>query len=175
MSEISILPASAIDRRLIKAAAKYASPQELSDAVLNQLTPAQAQDRVLEILDSKTILDDIQERRILLIKMAEYLDWLESQKGDNASWSAIARMFKLVSDQIERSNISLTDVSTKLAADQARMFVDGFVMGFDTVLKRLRKEHELEIDEDDVIELMQVGASASQEYIDKVTVSVVDA
>lgn len=175
MSEISILPASAIDRRLIRAAAKYSSPQELSEAVLGQLTPAQAQDRVLEILESKTILDEIQERRLLLVKMAEYLDYLEGQKGNEKAWSSIARMFKVVSDQIERSNVSLTDVSTKLAADQARMFVDGFVMGFDVVLKRLRKEHELEIDEDDVIELMQVGASASQEYIDKVTVSAVEA
>lgn len=169
MTSNSILPASSIDRRLIRAAAKYASPRELSEAVLGQLTPEQAQARVLEILDSKTILDEVQERRLLLVRMSEHLDWMEKQKGNEKAWPTIAKMFKLVSDQIERSNISLTDVSTKLASDQARMFVDGFVLGFDAVLKKLSEERDLEIDEEDVIELMQVGTKVSEEYIEKVT------
>ena len=168
MTETSILPASSIDRRLIRAAAKYATPRELSEAVLGQLTPEQAQARVLEILDSKTILDEIQERRILLVQMAEHLSWMREQKYNEKSWTAISQMFKIVSDQVERSNISLTDVSTKLAADQARMFVDGYVMGFEAVLKNL-KARDIEIEDDAVLELVQVGADASAAYVDTVT------
>lgn len=168
MTETSILPASSIDRRLIRAAAKYATPRELSEAVLGQLTPEQAQARVLEILDSKTILDEIQERRILLVQMAEHLAWMREQKYNEKSWTAISQMFKIVSDQVERSNISLTDVSTKLAADQARMFVDGYVMGFEAVLKNL-KARDIEIEDEAVLELVQVGADASAAYVDTVT------
>lgn len=168
MTKTSILPASSMDRRLIRAAAKYASPVELSEAVNGMLTPEQAQNRVLEILESKTILDEIQERRILLVRMSEHLDWMMDQKGSDKSWSAIAKMFKLVSDQIERSNISLTDVSTKLAADQARMFVDGYMMGFNALLKKL-KDKEIELEEEDVLELVRVGADASSAYVETVT------
>lgn len=145
------------------------TPTELSESVLGQLTPAQAQARVLEILDSKTILNEIQERRMLLIRMSEHLDWMQEQRNNPKAWGAIAKQFKLVSDQIERANISLTDVSTKLAADQAGYFVEGFVVGFDTILKRLLKENEIEIDEEEIIELMQVGTAASQEYVERVT------
>lgn len=167
MTSNSILPASAVDRRLIKAAAKYATPKELSEATLGLLTPEQAVARVLEILDSKTILDEIQERRLLLVRMSEHLDWMEKQRDNEKSWGAIAKMFKLVSDQIERANISLTDVSTKLASEQAGYFVEGFVVGFDAILKRLGDQ--LALDEETVIELMESGTKASQEYIEGVT------
>lgn len=172
MTSNTILPASAVDRRLIRAKAKYATPQELSEATMGMLTPAQAEARVQEILDSKTTLTEIQERRLLLVQMAEHLDWISDQKHDPKSWGAIAKMFKLVSDQIERSNVSLTDVSTKLAAEQAGYFVQGFVVGFDMILKRLGDR--LEIEEEEVVELMQAATKASQEYVETVTVKEID-
>lgn len=168
MTSNSILPASAVDRRLIRAGAKYATPQELSEATLGMLTPAQAVDRLNEILESKTVLDEIKERRILLVRMSEHLDWLMDQhQGNEKAWGAIAKQFKLVSDQIERSNLTLTDVSSKLGTEQASYFVQALVIGFEAILKKL--EDKLDIPEEEVIELMQVGAKASGEYVDTVT------
>lgn len=167
MTSNSILPASAVDRRLIRAGARYASPQELSEATLGMLTPAQAVDRLNEILESKTVLDEVKERRILLVRMSEHLDWLEKQRDNDKAWGAIAKQYKLVSDQIERANITLTDVSSKLGADQAGFFVEGFVVGFEAILKRL--DDRLAIDEEEIIELMQVGTKASEEYVEGVT------
>ena len=168
MTSNSLLPASAVDRRLIRAGAKYATPQELSEATLGMLTPAQAVDRLNEILESKTILDEIKERRILLVRMSEHLDFLMSQhQGNDKAWGAIAKQFKLVSDQIERSNLTLTDVSSKLGNEQAAFFVQGFVVGFEAILDRL--EERLEIDEEEVIELMQVGTKKAEEFVDTVT------
>lgn len=167
MTSNSILPASAVDRRLIRAGARYASPQELSEATLGMLTPAQAVDRLNEILESKTVLDEVKERRLLLVKMAEHLDWIESQKHDPKSWGAIAKQFKLVSDQIERSNLTLTDVSSKLGSEQAAFFVEGFVVGFNAILDRLGER--VGIEEEEIIELMEAGTKASEEYVESVT------
>lgn len=173
-SEVSILPSSSIDRRLIRAAAKYATPEEMSEAVMGKLTPAQCVDRVKTILESKTVFDEVQERRLLLVKMSEHLDWMHSQRENEKSWGAIARMYKVVSDQIERANINLTDVSTKLAADHAQYMVEGFMVGLERILKELREEREIVVDDEDVIELMQVGVNASQEYIERVTMKEID-
>lgn len=165
----SILPASSIDRRLLRAAARYATAQELSEAVLGKLSPAQAQERVLQILESKTALDEVQERRLLLIKMAEHLDWMEQQRDNEKSWNAIAKMYKLVSDQIERSNVNLTDISSKLGHDHAQYFIDGFMVGFERMLRVLRDEHSIKLDEEIVLEVMKSGVEESREYVDRVT------
>lgn len=165
----SILPASSIDRRLLQAAAKYATAEEMSEAVLGRLTPAQCAERVHHLLTSKTILDEVQERRLLLIQMAEWLDWLKTQRDNPKSWAAISRTMKLLSDQVERSNINVSDVSTKLATEHARYFVDGFTLGFERVLKALGERDEIVIEEDEIQELLEIGAHASHEYIERVT------
>lgn len=167
MTSNSILPASAVDRRLLRGAAQYLSPQELSDSILNQMTPAQCIDRVNHLLESKTSFDEVKERRLMLIRMSDHLDWLEKQRENPKAWGAIAKQYKLVSDQIERSNITLTDVSSKLGTDQAAYFVQAFVVGFEAILAEL--DERLTINEEEVIELMQVGAKASEEYVDTVT------
>lgn len=166
-----ILPAASIDRRLVRAAAAFdKTPEQLSEAVLGQLTPAQAEERLHHILRSITILDEVEQRRILLIQMTEHLEWLKKNRDNPKSWGAINRTFKLVSDQIERTNINVEDISTKLGVEQARMFVDGFMLGFERTLKVLAERHdEIVIEEEEVMELTQVGVKASQEYIEKVT------
>lgn len=168
MTSNSILPASSVDRRLIRGAAKYLTPQELSDSILNQMTPAQCIDRVNYLLENKTSFDEVKERRLMLMRMSDHLDFLmDGHQGNDKAWGAIAKQFKLVSDQIERSNITLTDVSSKLGSDQAAYFVQAFVVGFDAILKKLGER--VGIDEEEVIELMEAGTMASQEYVESVT------
>ena len=170
MMSTGILPAKSIDRRLLRAASKFnATAQDLSEAVNGQLTPAQALDRAHTLLDEVTIFDEVKERRLLLIQMAEHLAWMQEQRENPKSWASIPRIMKLVSDQIERANINIEDVSTKLAAEQARMFVEGFVRGFDFSLRDFAERHEIVIDEEEVLELTQSGAVRAEEYLDKVT------
>lgn len=168
-AENSILPASSIDRRLISAAARYASAEEMSEAVMGKLTPAQCLERVNYLLDAKTPSDEIRERRLLLISMAEHLDWLKTKRDDPGSWSSLARMYKVLSDQIERTNINVSDMSTKLASDHARFFMDAIAIGFDKVIKAITERDEIVIPDEEVIELLEIGASASGEYLEKVT------
>lgn len=138
---------------------------------MGQLTPAQAEERLHQILANITILDEIEQRRILLVQMSEHLTWLKDHRNDPKSWGAINRTFKLVSDQIERTNINVEDISTKLATDHARYFIDGFLIGFEKALKKMQESHdEIVIDEEEVLELTQIGVAASQEYLEKVTV-----
>lgn len=168
MTSNSILPASAVDRRLIRGAAQYKTPQELSDSIMNQMTPAQCIDRVEHLLESKTSFDEVKERRLMLIRMSDHLDYLmKEHQGNDKAWGAIAKQFKLVSDQIERSNITLTDVSSKLGSEQAAFFVEAFVVGFDAIFKKI--DDRLAIGEEEVIELMEAGTKASGEYVDSVT------
>lgn len=170
----SILPSSAIDRRLLKAKAKYASAEELSEAVLGQLSPAQALERVNHLLESKSPADEIQERRLLVIGAAEWLDWLKDHRDDPRSWAQINRATKVLSDAIERANINIADVSTKLATEHAQYFVSGFMLGFNKVLEAIQERDMIEIDEDEVLALAQVGIEASKQYVDSVTLRTVD-
>lgn len=160
-----------MDRRLLRAAAKFASANELSEAVLGKLTPAQAQVRVDELLDSKGIYDEIKQRKLLLIQMAEHLDWIKENRDNPKTWANISRMFKVVSDQIERTNINIEDVSTKLAEDHARMFVEAITLGFDKILKVMADEQGEILEAEVIQELSEVGVNAAAEYIEKVTVS----
>lgn len=139
---------------------------------MGQLTPAQAVERLNQILDSVTILDEVKERRLLLIQMAEHLEWMKEHRGDNKAWGAISRMFKLVSDQIERTNINIDDISTKLAVEHARYFVEAFMMGFDKMLRAVSERDDIIIEEHELLELAQVGAKAAEEHLDRVTVNV---
>jgi hypothetical protein len=165
---MSLIPQSSVDRRIIRSASKYATPEEMSDAVLGQLTPAQCVDRLHHLLNSRTILDEVQERRLLLISMAEHLDWLQSKRGDKDSWAAIGRGYKLLSDQIERTNVNVTDVSTKLAESHAQTYVEAYTMGFNALLKILAERDMLEVEPtlDEVQELMMIGIAESSRYLE---------
>lgn len=175
MSETNaILPASSIDRRLLRAASKYATPQEMSEAVLGKLSPAQCLERLNQILESKTSLDEVKERRLLLVQMTEHLDWMKSQRENEKAWGPIVAMYKTVSDQIERSNINLTDVSSKLGKDHAQYFIDGFMMGFDRIFRVLRDNYQIEVPEEVVLEVVKEGVHESKEYVDRVTLKEIE-
>lgn len=173
---MSLLPQSSIDRRLLKAQREYKTPNQMSDAVLRQLTPAQCALRVQELLDSKTILDEVQERRALLISMAEHVEWLKTKRDDPKSWNSISRGLKLLSDQIERTNINVNDVSTKLAESHAQVFVDAYLLGFNALLTALAEKDmiDAEIEPEMMQELAKVGVSESSRYLEGQTQKVID-
>ena len=80
----ALMPKQSIDRRLIRAAMKIGhTAQDLSNAVNGQLSPAQALDRTSELLTGATIWDEVQERRLLLIRMGAWLDELQATHGKN--------------------------------------------------------------------------------------------
>ena len=137
---------------------------------MGQLTPAQCAERVQELLASKTMLDEVAERRLLLVQMAEHLDWMKSQRENPASWSSIARMYKVLSDQVERTNINVSDISTKLAEDHARFFADAIVLGFEKMIRRIEESSDIVIEDDEFQEILEVGASTSEKYLEGVTV-----
>lgn len=166
---MSLLPQSSVDKRLLKAAREYKSPNEMSQAVLRQLTPAQCAVRVQELLDSKTVLDEIQERRQLLISMAEHLEWLRDQRDNPKSWNAIARSYKLLSDQIERTTINVNDVSTKLAEAHASMYVEAYMLGFNALLKALVERDVIDVEPEAVKELAAIGIAESSRYLESQT------
>lgn len=146
----------------------------MSERVLGQLTPAQCIDRVKTLLESRTVLDEVEERRLLLISMAEHLDWLRDQRENPKSWNAIARSYKLLSDQIERTNINVNDVSTRLAASHAEYFVNGFMIGFDKALSTIAASTDQPIDAEVVSLAIEAGVVEAKSYIDGVTLKSVE-
>ena len=165
----SILPASSVDRRLISSAAKHATAQEMSDAVMGQLTPAQAIDRVKVLIESATIFDEIEDRKLLMWQMQEHLTWLSENRENDKVLSTIPRMFKLIGDLLEKSHMNVSDLSTKLARDHAEYFISGFMVGFEKMLKTYSEQNEIVIEEEDIMELAQLGVEASKGYIETVT------
>lgn len=165
LDDMSLLPQASVDRRLLKAAKEYQSPNEMSESVMRQLTPAQCAVRVAELLESKTTLDEAQERRLLLISMAEHLEWLRSQRDNPKTWNVIARSYKTLSDQIERTNVNVADVSTKLAEAHAGTFVEAYMLGFNALLKVIAERDIIEIEPEEVKELAQVGVTEASRYL----------
>jgi hypothetical protein len=170
---MGIIARSAIDRRLLKAAAKFGSPEQLSDAVNGQLTPAQAIDRVKTLLASQDVYSEVEQRRLLLIQMAEFMDYMQEQAQDannDKAWAALNRTFKLVSDQIERTNINIDDVSTKLGKAHAQYYVQGYMEGFNAILAELRERNMLVLEGEEVKELSRIGLEQGMTYVESVTV-----
>lgn len=166
---MAIIPAKAIDRRLLQAAAKFsATPNDLSEAVMGQLSPAQAETRLHTILNEITILDEVEQRRLILVSMAEHLEWMKTHRDNPKMWGPLNRGYKLLSDQVERTNINIDEVSTRLAVDHARFFVDAFVVGMRELFRVMKTREVIDIPDEDVYELVEVGVSASKGYIDKV-------
>lgn len=168
------MPVAAQDRRLLRAAARFATADELSEAVLGRLTPAQALSRVKELLASKTVYDEVEQRQLLLVQIAEQADWLKDHRDSFSQsptvLSALNRAYKLLSDQIERTNINVNEINTHLASRHAEYFMSGFLRGFDAMLATLAKrENEVVLDVEEVQELMQIGTTAAQAYVEKVT------
>ena len=159
----------------MRAAAKFATADELSDAVLGKLTPAQALSRVKELLASKTVYDEVEQRQLLLIEIAEQAAWLKEHRdefrGSPTVLSALNRSYKILSDQIERTNINVNEINTHLATRHAEYFMSGFLRGFDAMLTALTKrDDEIVLEVEEVQELMQLGTAAAQEYVERVTV-----
>lgn len=167
---MSILPPKALDRRLVRAAVGFnVTPQDLSEAVLGQLSPAEAEDRLHRLLNEVTILDEVEQRRLLLIDMADHLAWMKTKRDDPKMITALNQAFTMVSKQLDKANVNVADISTKLATDHAQYMVDAFMSGFSQILRVIESRGDIIIDEDDVKELIQIGVKSSQEQIAKVT------
>lgn len=167
---MSILPPKALDRRLVRAAVGFnVTPQDLSEAVLGQLSPAEAEDRLHRLLNEVTILDEVEQRRLLLIDMADHLAWMKTKRDDPKMITALNQAFSMVSKQLDKANVNVADISTKLATDHAQYMVDAFMSGFSQILRVIESRGDIVIDEDDVKELIQIGVKSSQEQIAKVT------
>lgn len=119
----SILPVSAIDRRLIKSAARQRTPQEMSEDVLGHLSPAQCVDRVKEIVESMDVWTEVESRRLLMFQMQEHLDWLHDNRENDKVLSSIPRMYKLISESLDKSRINLDEVVNMITSTQARLLV----------------------------------------------------
>lgn len=172
----ALLPKQSIDRRLILAATKIGhTAQDLSDAVNNELSPAQALARVHELLKSMSIYDENDERKLLYIRMGKWLDDLQETHGKNLKAAgAINRAFKLLSDQLNRSQANLDDISLRLGEKHAEYFVKGYLKGFEEVIRRVQDESGEILDAEVVHEITSAGASAAQEYVETVTSRPVD-
>ena len=168
----ALMPKQSIDRRLIKAAMKIGhTAQDLSDAVNGQLSPAQALDRTSELLTGATIWDEVQERRLLLIRMGAWLDELQATHGKNLKAAgAINRAFKLVSDQLERSRLNVEDIDMRLAEKHSEMFVTGYLRAMQEVINRFQGETGEILEAEVVQEIAEAGAEVAQDYMDTVTV-----
>lgn len=167
---MSILPPKAIDRRLVRAAVGFnATPQDLSEAVLGQLSPAEAEDRLHRLLNEVTLLDEVEERRLLLIDMADHLAWMKTKRDDPKMITALNQAFTMVSKQLDKTQINVSDISTKLAVDHAQYMVDAFLAGFNRILRVIESRGDIIIEESEIQELIEVGMKSSQEQIAKVT------
>ena len=167
----ALLPKQSVDRRLILAATKIGhTGQDLSDAVNGQMSPAQAVARVHELLNASTIYDEVQERRLLYIRMGKWLDDLQEKHGGNIKAAgAINKAFKLVSDQLERSQVNVQDISSKLSADHAQFFVTALIKASDIIIDRIQKQTGEVLEAEFIGELTQAGAEEAQAYMKTVT------
>lgn len=167
---MGIMPAKAKDRQLLRVASTLtATSQDLSDAVNNEMSPAQALERVKFLLNSIDIWDEIEERRLLLVAQRNWLAHLEEHKNNEKAWGPINKAYEMVAKQSEKTRVATSDISTHLAKAQAEYYVEGFTRGVETALREFAKRNDIDIEDQEVMELVQVGIEPSTEYLDKVT------
>jgi hypothetical protein len=167
----ALLPKSAIDRRLLDAAQKIGhSAEDLSEAVNAMLTPAQALARVKEMLGGIAAYDENEQRKLLLIRMSQWVDDLMEAHGTSSrTIGGINRALKLVSDQLERSSMNVNEVSTKLSQAHANYFVTGFMKGFELAMKRAQEASGEILDAEVIDDIMQESVKAAHHYVETVT------
>ena len=141
MFEDGSVPRS-VDQQLIRAAASdKRSPRELSNAVGKQLSPERARMRLEELLDDSDYLTYIQERRLLILNLRELLDTTSKHalKGND---SDARRMYldtlKAIADRLDKTQINVDDVSTKLSSAFAQVMAEAIGNAFDAIPKALQ-------------------------------------
>jgi len=141
MFEDGSVPRS-VDQQLIRAAASdKRSPRELSAAVGGQLSPERARMRLEELLDDSDYLTYVRERRLLILNMRELLDTTakDALKGNDSN---ARRMYldtlKAIADRLDKTQINLDDVSTKLSSAFAQVMAEAIGNAFDAIPKALQ-------------------------------------
>jgi len=142
MFEDGSVPRS-VDQQLIRAAASdKRSPRELSAAVGRQLSPERARMRLEELLDDSDYLTYVQERRLLILNLRELLDTTAKETlktgADNNSRRIYLDTLKAIADRLDKTQINVEDVSTKLSSAFAQVMAEAIGNAFDAVPKALQ-------------------------------------
>lgn len=166
-----LLPQSKLDSRLIRGAAKRMSPEELSEYVNGQLTPAQCVVRIKDYLKSIDFLTEVEQRKFYLLQAAEFLESMRSDvmdMGDSKARTTYLGTLKLLVDSSAKTIESLDDVVNTLSARHAQFFTDAII----AAVGAARAEYEargFQVLEQDHADILQIAARAGIERINSVT------
>jgi hypothetical protein len=131
----------ALDRALLRGAASHKSPKELSALTQGAVSPAEAAQRVLEILDSRDWLSQVQARMLLIDEMHRLKDVLFAQVEqfrDYAQAQPLVRTLQLIEKTMSADKIDIQKAMEEINKAHARLML----LAISTVLERANLELE---------------------------------
>lgn len=134
-----------LDRKLLRAAADGLSAVEMARAVGNDITPAQARQRVEDLLNSRPHWTIFQEHQLILEDINATISSLRSW-ADAGSTKHIGEMTKLLTlklKELERRSISPEDAAQIIREGQGRIFLQGINAVYDIVARSLTEKYQI--------------------------------
>lgn len=146
---------SVTNKRLLRVAAAGGSAEDMAAAVNNTLTPEQALVRVQEVIKSRNPLELAEQKALLVIEAQYLLDSLKDdiEVGDSKARDTFVKSIRLVSDMLEKAHLDVSEFSTRLQRDQARVMGAAISLAFEKATFELMKRFP-DADESEIRALM---------------------
>lgn len=135
---------SAFDERLLNGAARGLSPNELSRAIGNTLSPAECAVRVREMLADKNFWTDPERKQLLLHRVQQVADDLmdiASNSKDSQDYSALIRALDLVRKVVSEMEGATEAEMTALVRLQASAMIEFIEKAMERAKEILHEEY----------------------------------
>lgn len=134
---------SALDKKLIRqASSDKRTPKDLSNAVGGIWSPEECLARLIELTDSADYLSVQREKRLTLLNAREMMESMHDdviRLGDNKARDTYLKLLTSVMDMLDRVNVDIDAVSTKLTPVYAEVMVQAILKAFAEIPAKLEE------------------------------------
>lgn len=150
---------SSIDRILLRGAASHKSPRELSEMTNGTISPEDAAQRVLEVLDSRDWLSVAQAKMLLVDQMHELKDALMEKAIRYQSVAAaipLVSVLQLIEKTIAAEKLDLNKAMAEISQAHARLMLQGISIALERSFLELEKRYP-DIEKTELLEVFQMA------------------
>lgn len=156
-----------LDRKLLRAAAQDLGPNEISRAVGGVITPAQAAQRVRDLLESRNWLTWFEQQQLLLESINEIVanmqKWVDAGSIDHIK--ATLQALKLKQDQLNKNRVDPEAAAQVIREGQARIMLQAIQVAMMATVDELSRRYP-QIPEAEVREVFMLGLPKAVQQVE---------
>lgn len=152
-------PQSSVDRRILRLASQFKSPQEISEELAGLVTPQEAYARTIALLGERDVWSEEQKQQLLMQRVLSIVDHMQEriELGDDKAANTAIRGIKVVVDQLNEYAKRQSEYKLRVSEFHARVLVSMVEAGLVKITETLKvinpEFDELSVD-DVVLEVM---------------------